>query len=67
MKGEILSTVILLVVSLTIHAQSYVPDFKYDRVKVSPVAPLESYASNLKDIRLHDGSQFKNAMEKDAA
>ena len=67
MKSEMFSTVFLLLVSLAIHGQSYVPEFKNDRVKVSPVAPIKSYAFNLKDVRLLDGSPFKNAMEKDAA
>jgi DUF1680 family protein len=67
MKRKIFSAAFSLVISLTIHAQSYVPEFKNARVIVSPVAPIMAYAFNLKDVKLLDGSPFKNAMEKDAA
>src|ERR1035438_7351065 len=47
-------------------AQSYVPEKNNERVKVLPLAVLQAYAFNLKDVRLLN-SPFKNAMGKDAA
>jgi hypothetical protein len=67
MKRKMFSPGFLMVLSLTMHAQSYVPELKNARVIVSPVAPIKAYALNLKDVKLLDGSPFKNAMEKDAA
>jgi len=67
MKRKMFSAGFLLVFSLTINAQSYVPELKNTKVIISPVAPIKTYAFNLKDVKLLDGSPFKNAMEKDAA
>ena len=67
MKRKMISAGFILVLSLTMHAQSYVPEFKNASVMVSPVAPIKAYAFNLKDVKLLDGNPFKNAMEKDAA
>lgn len=67
MKRKMFSAGFLLVLSLTMHAQSYVPEFKNARVIVSPVAPIKAYAFTLKDVKLLEGSPFKNAMEKDSA
>lgn len=36
-------------------------------MKVKPVADIQAYAFNIKDVRLLEGSPFKNAMDKDAA
>lgn len=46
-------------------AQSYVPEKENDKVKVQPVVPMAAYAFNLKQVRLLEGSPFKNAMNKD--
>ena len=67
MKRKMFSAGFLLVLSLTIHAQSYVPELKNAKIKASPVIPIKDYAFNIKDVKLLDGSPFKNAMEKDAA
>jgi len=67
MIRRIFSAGILLLLSFTINAQSYVPEFKNSKMKVSPVVPIKAYAFNLKDVKLLDGSPFKNAMDKDAA
>ena len=67
MKRILFSAGFLLVLSSTMQAQSYVPELKNARVMVSPVAPIKAFAFNLKDVKLLDGSPFKNAMEKDAA
>ncbi|HEY5500342.1 MAG TPA: beta-L-arabinofuranosidase domain-containing protein, partial [Bacteroidales bacterium] len=67
MKRKMFSAGFILVFSLTMNAQSYVPEFNNAKVMISPVAPIKAYAFNLKDVKLLDGSPFKNAMEKDAA
>lgn len=66
MKRMMFSAGLFVLGSLTMLAQSYVPEFKNASVIVSPVAPIKSYAFNLKDVKLLDGSPFKNAMGKDA-
>lgn len=48
-----------------VKAQSFVPEFHNDKIKVRPVVALESYAFNLKDLRLLDGP-FKQAADADA-
>ena len=54
---------------LSFHAfcQSYVPELNNKKIKIKPVAGLNAYAFNLADVKLLDGSPFKNAMDKDAA
>ena len=49
------------------YSQNYVPERSNSRIKVKPVAELKAYAFNLRDVKLLDGSPFKNAMDKDAA
>jgi DUF1680 family protein len=66
MERRIFSAGFLLVFSLAMHAQSYVPELNNTKIIVSPSAPVKSFAFNLKDVKLLDGSPFKNAMEKDA-
>jgi DUF1680 family protein len=58
---------LLMVLSYSLIAQSYVPELKNNKVVVSPVVTIKSYAFDIKDVKLLDGSPFKNAMEKDAA
>lgn len=36
-------------------------------VKIKPVAAIKAYSFNLSDVKLLDGSPFKNAMDKDVA
>ncbi len=48
-------------------AQSYLPEKNNAKIKVKPIVDIQAYAFNLKDVRLLDGSPFKNAMDKDAA
>ncbi len=50
-----------------LHAQGYLAEFENSKVKVKPVVDIQAYGFDLKDIRLLDGSPFKNAMDKDAA
>ncbi len=53
--------------SLCIQAQSYTPEKKDSKFKVAPVIDLKATAFNIRDVKLLDGSIFKNAMDKDAA
>lgn len=56
-----------LLIGLTAFTQSYIPEKNNRLLKVKPVIDLQAYAFNLKDVKLLDGSPFKNAMDKDAA
>ncbi|MCW5910416.1 MAG: glycoside hydrolase family 127 protein [Cyclobacteriaceae bacterium] len=47
--------------------QSYLPEKNNIKIKVQPSADVQAYAFNLRDVKLSDGSPFKNAMDKDAA
>ena len=51
---------------IALTAQSYLAEKNNSKIKVKPVADVQAYAFNLKDIRLLNGSPFKNAMDKDA-
>ena len=57
----------LLLWTFTSFAQSYVPQKNNSHLKVKPVVDLQAYAFDLRDVKLLDGSPFKNAMDKDAA
>src|SRR6185436_431475 len=57
---------LFLLVGLACHGQSYVPEKMNSRIKVKPSVDLQAFAFSLNDVRLLDGSPFKNAMEKDA-
>ncbi len=67
MKKILLTGITLLICTIVLNAQSYVPELKNSRIKVSPVVPIKDYAFSVKDVKLLAGSPFKNAMEKDAA
>lgn len=56
-----------LFVALSSVAQSYIPQKNNNLLKVKPVVNLQAYAFDLRDVKLLDGSPFKNAMDKDAA
>jgi DUF1680 family protein len=60
---------LLIIGTLTIQcmAQSYLPEKNNPKIKIKPVVDVQAYAFNLNDVRLLDGSPFKNAMDKDAA
>lgn len=63
---------IFIIIGLTLNspdqasAQSYVPEWKNNKIKVQPSINIKAYAFNLKDVRLLN-SPFKEAMERDAA
>ncbi|QOI97602.1 MAG: glycoside hydrolase family 127 protein [Flammeovirgaceae bacterium] len=60
---------LLLVVSRLspLFAQAYLPEKSNNVIQVKPTVPVKAYAINLADIKLTDGSPFKNAQDKDAA
>jgi len=64
---KVFITSILLTGYINIQAQSYVPELNNPRIKVQPKIKINAYAFNLRDVKLLDGSPFKNAMDKDAA
>ncbi len=58
---------LLLFDSNALQAQSYVVESDNSKVKLRPVVDIQAYGFDLKDVRLLDGSAFKNAMDKDGA
>ncbi len=58
---------IFTLTSLFIQAQSYAPVKGNTKFKIAPIIDLKATAFNLRDVKLLDGSIFKNAMDKDAA
>ncbi len=65
-KGQLLWCALTFFATGTF-SQSYVPELNNPKIKVRPVVKVNAYAFNLGDVRLLDGSPFKNAMDKDAA
>ncbi|HYF68292.1 MAG TPA: beta-L-arabinofuranosidase domain-containing protein [Ohtaekwangia sp.] len=53
-----------LTLSNILFGQSYVPGSDNDAVKVKPVVPIQAYAFDLRDVRLHQ-SQFTEARDAD--
>jgi len=70
-KSKLMKRLFILVASIiagySSYAQSYLPEKNNPKIKVKPITDVQAYAFNLNDIRLLDGSPFKNAMDKDAA
>jgi hypothetical protein len=58
---------VLAVMDVNAFSQNYVPELNNPKIKIKPVAGINAYAFNLRDLRLLEGSPFKNAMDKDAA
>jgi uncharacterized protein len=58
---------VVLISNNFVRAQSYLPEKNNSKIKVKPIVGIQAYAFNLKDVRLLEGSPFKNAMDKDAA
>lgn len=59
--------IVFTLIQIVVHAQSYLPEKNNPKIRVKPVVDIQAYAFNLNDVRLLDGSPFKNAMDKDAA
>ena len=53
--------------AVAVYSQNYVPERSNPRIKIKPVIGIKAYAFNLRDVKLLDGTPFKNAMDKDAA
>lgn len=67
---RLLTTIALfvgLVYEFSATAQSYLPEKNNTKIKVKPNVDVQTYAFNLADVRLLEGSPFKNAMDRDAA
>lgn len=60
-------TGVFLFFAFTVSGQAYLPEKNNPRIKVKPAVDVQVFAFNLKDIRLLEGSPFRNAMDKDAA
>lgn len=65
MKKNILIPLLLLACSSL--AQSYIPQKNNSLLIVKPVADLQDYAFDLREVKLLNGSPFNKAMDNDAA
>lgn len=45
-------------------AQSYVPEYNNNKMKVKPVVPIRAFAFDLRDVKISNGL-FRDAMERD--
>ena len=63
---KIYSFLCFMFISLSLMAQSYVPEKNNPKIKVPIKVPIQAYAFNLKKVKLLDGSPFKKAMDLDA-
>ncbi len=63
----LLCFVILLLGNKPSLAQGYLLQKNDSRIAAKPTVPIKAYSFDLKDVKLLDGSPFKNAMDKDAA
>src|SRR5258706_16352118 len=59
--------IFLFTLSFNLFGQGYLLQKNDSRVAVKPAVPILAYSFDLKDVRLLEGSPFKNAMDKDAA
>src|SRR5258706_6307591 len=50
-----------------LRAQGYLAESENSKIKAKPIVDIQAYGFDLKDVRLLEGSPFKNAMDKDAA
>lgn len=64
MKKHLVFSMFLLLLSIVLEAQSYVPEKQQPKMKVKPVVPVKAYSFHLQDVQLLDGP-FKTAMEAD--
>ncbi|HSZ34587.1 MAG TPA: glycoside hydrolase family 127 protein, partial [Puia sp.] len=67
MKKRVSIIIIIFLILINGHAQSYVPELDNPKIRVQPVIPIKAYAFNLSDVRLGGNGPFKNAMDRDAA
>src|SRR5690349_24703789 len=52
---------------MSVTAQSFVPEKENDKIKIKPAIALQAYSFDLRDVKLLNGSPFKEAMDRDAA
>lgn len=57
----------IAILSCSIQGQNYVPRKNDPKVRIAPVVDMKAWSFNLSDVKLLEGSPFKNAMDKDAA
>jgi DUF1680 family protein len=65
MRAFVLQLTTLLLASMSLTAQSYVPEYANKKEKVTPVVAVQANPFDIRDVRLLDGP-FKQAMEADA-
>ncbi|MEP7377044.1 MAG: beta-L-arabinofuranosidase domain-containing protein [Chitinophagaceae bacterium] len=53
--------------AMVTYSQNYVTERNDPRIKIKPAIAIKAYAFDLRDVKLLNGSPFKNAMDKDAA
>lgn len=63
---KIYTLLCFMLISLSLMAQSYVPEKNNPKIKAPTKVPIQAYAFNLKKVKLLDGSPFKKAMDLDA-
>ncbi|GHN02746.1 hypothetical protein WSM22_42350 [Cytophagales bacterium WSM2-2] len=66
MKNRTLAITLFVCSSFVLHAQGYLIQKNDPRIATKPKTDILAYSLDLKDVRLLDGSPFKNAMDKDA-
>ncbi len=64
---QLFAVLLFFCATSTTLAQAYLPEKSNSKIKVKPAIDVQAFAFNLKDVRLLEGSPFKNAMDKDAA
>lgn len=57
----------IFTLAFPVWGQGYLPEKNNPKTKVKPAVDVQAYAFSLHDVRLLEGSPFKNAMDKDAA
>ena len=50
-KNILLAVSLLLVVTVSVKAQSYIAEKNYSKMKVKPVTDIQAYAFDIKDVR----------------
>lgn len=66
MSKWLISFIFCFTGSISLQAQSYVPEWHDSRIKVKPSVAIQAYSFDLKDVQLLE-SPFKQAMRADAA
>ena len=67
MRKKILMFIGCCFLAVAVYSQNYVHERNNPLIKIKPVIGIKAYAFNLRDVKLLEGSAFKNAMDKDAA